>query len=87
MSTWMKRSVGEASHIAAIEAIPAADVVEGKAYRELLKVARKMHCWIFLNTADELEAYNECGLTGEMNALLGYGGQFTAKMDGGVNNA
>lgn len=69
-----------------LRSIPAADVVDGEAYRELLKVARKMHCWIFLNTADELEAYDECGLTDEMNALLGYGGQFTANMDGGVND-
>jgi len=70
-----------------VEDFPAADVVDGEAYRELLKAARKMHCWIFLNTADELDAYDECGLTDEMNALLGYGGQFTANMDGGVNDA
>lgn len=73
--------------LTAINAIPAADVVDGETYRELLKVAKKMHFWIFLNTADELEAYDECGLTDEMNALLGYGGQFTAKMDGGADDA
>ena len=56
-----------------LKAIPAADVVEWETYRELLKAARKMHLWIFLNTVDESQAYDECGLTDEMNALLGYG--------------
>lgn len=69
-----------------IKAIPAADVVDGETYRELLKVAKKMHCWIFLNTDDELGAYDECGLTDEMNVLLGYDGQFTVKMDGGADD-
>lgn len=64
-----------------LDEIPAADVVDGESYRELLKVAKKMHFWIFLNTDDELGAYDECGLTDEMNALLGYDGQFTVKMD------
>ena len=72
--------------ICPVDTIPTADVVDGETYRELLKAARKMHCWIFLNTADELEAYDECGLTDEMNAMLGYGGQFTAKMDGGADD-
>lgn len=49
----------------------AADAIE-----ELLKVAKKMHTWIFLNTGDEQKAYDECGLSDEMNAALGYGGQF-----------
>lgn len=49
----------------------AADAIE-----ELLKAARKMHLWIFLNTGDEQKAYEECGLSDEMNAALGYGGQF-----------
>ena len=62
-----------------LDEIPAADVVDGKTYRELLKVAKKMHFWIFLNIDDELGAYDECGLTDEMNALLGYDGQFTVK--------
>ena len=52
----------------------AADAIE-----ELLHVARKMHLWIFLNTGDEQAAYDECGLTDEMNAMLGYGGQFVAE--------
>ena len=47
-----------------------------KAIEELLKVASAMHTWIFLHTGDEQAAYDECGLTDEMNAELGYGGQF-----------
>ena len=46
-------------------------------YDELLKVAKAMHTWIFLNSVDEQEAYDECGLTDEMNAFLGYAGSFT----------
>ena len=46
-------------------------------YDELLKVAKAMHTWIFLNSVDEQEAYDECGLTDEMNAVLGYAGSFT----------
>lgn len=76
----------DASIKSAMNAIPAADVVDGETYRELLKVAKKMHCWIFLNTDDELGAYDECGLTDEMNALLGYDGQFTVKIDGGADD-
>lgn len=49
----------------------AADAIE-----ELLRAAKKMHTWIFLNTGDEQKAYDECGLSDEMNAALGYGGQF-----------
>ena len=52
----------------------AADAIE-----ELLKAAKSMHTWIFLNTGDEQAAYDECGLTDEMNAMLGYGGQFVAE--------
>ena len=52
----------------------AADAIE-----ELLKVASAMHTWIFLNTGDEQKAYDECGLSDEMNAALGYGGQFVAE--------
>lgn len=48
----------------------AADAIE-----ELLKAARAMHLWIFLNTGDEQKAYDECGLSDEMNAALGYGGK------------
>ena len=49
----------------------AADAIE-----ELLKAAKKMHTWIFLNTGDEQKAYDECGLSDEMNAALGYSGRF-----------
>lgn len=49
------------------------------AIKELLKAARAMHTWIFLNTGDEQAAYDECKLSDEMNAMLGYGGQFVAE--------
>ena len=52
----------------------AADAIE-----ELLKAAKAMHTWIFLNTGDEQAAYDECGLTDEMNAALGYSGQFVTE--------
>lgn len=51
-----------------------ADTIE-----ELLKAAKAMHTWIFLNTGDEQAAYDECGLSDKMNAALGYGGQFVAE--------
>lgn len=50
--------------------IDAADAIE-----ELLKAARAMHLWIFLNTGDEEKAYEECGLSDEMNLALGYRGK------------
>ena len=49
----------------------AADAIE-----ELLKAAKAMHTWIFLNSGDEQTAYDECGLTDEINAALGYCGQY-----------
>ena len=49
----------------------AADAIE-----KLLKVASAMHTLIFLHTGDEQAAYDECGLTDEMNAELGYSGQY-----------
>ena len=58
------------------------DGCEGKlteaanAIEELLKAARSMHTWIFLNTGDERKAYDECHLSDEMNAALGYAGHF-----------
>lgn len=45
-------------------------------YNHLLKIAKKMHLWIFLNCGDEAKVYEECGLTDEDNALLGYSGEF-----------
>ena len=44
-------------------------------YKRLLEVARKMHCWIFLHTFNEDEAYREIGLTEEENAFLGSAGK------------
>ena len=52
----------------------AADAIE-----ELMKAAKAMHTWIFLNTGDEQAAYDECGLSDEMNAALGYCGQLVAE--------
>lgn len=49
------------------------------AIEELLKAAKAMHLWIFLNSGDEQAAYDECGLSDEMNAALGYCGQFVAE--------
>lgn len=54
----------------------AADAIE-----ELFRVAKKMHLWIFLHSGDEQEAYDWCGLSDEMNAALGYSGQFEVKVD------
>lgn len=54
----------------------AADAIE-----ELLEAAKKMHTWIFLNTGDEQAAYDECGLTDEMNAVLGYSGQIELRVE------
>jgi hypothetical protein len=45
-------------------------------YTKVLKAARAMHTWIFLNPVDEQAAYMECGLDDDMNTLLGYGGSF-----------
>lgn len=53
-------------------------------YEELLHAAKKMHTWIFLNTVDEQKAYDECGLSDEMNAALGYSGQFEIKVNDDV---
>lgn len=53
----------------------AADAIE-----ELLKAAKAMHTWIFLHTGDEQAAYDECGLSDEMNSALGYSGQFVAEL-------
>lgn len=66
---------------ALVKGIPPADVVPREQYNKLLQAATAMHEWIFLNAADEEEAYAECGLTDEMNALLGYVG--SAMLTGG----
>lgn len=41
-------------------------------YERLLQIAKKMHLYIFINSSDELEVYEELGLTEEENAILGY---------------
>lgn len=46
-----------------------------KLVSELLEAGSAMHTWIFMNSFDEEEAYEECGLTPEQNALFGYGGK------------
>lgn len=45
-------------------------------YNRLLEIAKKMHCWIFLNTGDEEEVYEQLGLTEEENYILGSLGTF-----------
>lgn len=48
-------------------------------YERLLKIATKMHLWIFLHSGDEQAVYDELGLTDEENMELGYGGQFVLR--------
>lgn len=48
----------------------------------LLKIAKKMHLWIFRHSVDEYAAYKECGLTDEDDIRLGYGGQFVIAGEG-----
>ena len=45
------------------------------AVNDLFNAASSMHEWIFLHTADEQKAYDECGLSDEINCALGYGGK------------
>lgn len=40
-------------------------------YERLLQIAKKMHLWIFKNSFDEFEVYDELGLTDEENKILG----------------
>lgn len=47
---------------------------------ELLKAAKSMHTWIFLNSGDEQAAYDECGLSDERNVELGYDGQYAIEL-------
>ena len=48
-------------------------------YERLLKIATKMHLWIFLHSGDEQKVYDELGLTDEENCELGYSGQFVLR--------
>ena len=57
-------------------------IVPVPSYEELLKAAKAMHTWIFLNSYDEQEAFGECGLSDEMNAVLGYAGSFILAEEG-----
>ena len=56
--------------------LQAADAIE-----ELFRAAKKMHLWIFLHSGEEQEAYDWCGLSDEMNAALGYSGQFELRAE------
>lgn len=47
----------------------------------LMRIARKMHLWIFKHTFDDTEAYRECGLTDSDDEMLGYGGQIIVRVD------
>ena len=56
-------------------------------YYHVLHLARAMHTWIFLHTADEFAVYDELGLTDEDNALLGsIGGPIVIEGRGVENN-
>lgn len=50
-------------------------------YERLLKIAKKMHLWIFLNCGDEESVYDELGLTSEENEILGYPGKIKIGSD------
>ena len=54
-------------------------------YERLLKIAKKMHLWIFLNTTNEDEVYDELGLTDEENMELGYSGRLNIEIGGESN--
>ena len=54
-------------------------------YERLLKIAKKMHLWIFLHCGNEQEVYDELELTDEENKILGYSGQFIFKQDNKEN--
>ena len=54
-----------------IEKAPTIEAYTGAEYMHLLKLAKKMHTWIFLHTVNEDEVYKELGLTDEDNVLLG----------------
>ena len=59
------------------------DMVALKEDRDhLLRLAGRMHNWIFCHSYDEAEAYKECGLSDEDNARLGYGGRFVMGLRG-----
>lgn len=51
-------------------------------YERLLKIAKKLHLWIFLHTADEFAVYKELGLTDAENIELGSIGKVTFEAQG-----
>ena len=53
------------------------------AVEDLYSAAKAMHTWIFLHTGDEQAAYDECRLSDEMNAALGYGGKIELEANSG----
>lgn len=46
-------------------------VKEHISYERLLKIARKMHLWIFLHSGDDNYEYEKMGITDVENAILG----------------
>lgn len=58
-----------------LRAVRNARIEDKPSYERLHQIALKMHNWIFLNSGDEQEVYDELGLTDEENAFLGYGGK------------
>ena len=54
-------------------------------YERLLKIAKKMHLWIFLNTTNEDEVYDELGLTDEEKMELGYSVRLNIEIGGESN--
>ena len=57
---------------------------EGALFRRVLDAAKRMHEWIFLNVPDEEQVYKECGISQDINALLGSLGRAEIRVkDGG----
>lgn len=44
-------------------------------YNRLLKLAKRMHFWIWDHSFDEQKVYDQLGLTEEENYVFGYGGK------------
>lgn len=66
----------EVVYVEDIDNAPTIEAYTGAEYMHLLKLAKKMHTWIFLHTFNEDETYKELGLTDEDNALFGSFGKF-----------
>lgn len=61
--------------------------LDGELFRRVLDAAKKMHTWIFLNVPDEEQVYAECGISQDINALLGSLGRAEIRVkDGGDTN-